>query len=71
MSAAVFDRQRATVFDRRLHEAFCKRLVEDARKGLGGLDILVNVAGHQIACEDIAELTTEQFDETFRTNVYA
>jgi NAD(P)-dependent dehydrogenase (short-subunit alcohol dehydrogenase family) len=52
-------------------EAFCKRLVDDARKSLGGIDILVNVAGHQIACEDIAELTTEQFDVTFRTNVYA
>ncbi len=52
-------------------EAFCKKLVEDARKGLGGLDILVNVAGHQIACDDITDLTTEQFDETFKTNVYA
>ena len=52
-------------------EAFCKKLVEDARKALGGLDILVNVAGHQIACESIADLTTEQFDETFKTNVYA
>jgi NAD(P)-dependent dehydrogenase (short-subunit alcohol dehydrogenase family) len=52
-------------------EAFCKKLVEDARKGLGGLDILVNVAGHQIACADIADLTTEQFDETFKTNIYA
>ena len=52
-------------------EAFCKKLVDDARKGLDGLDILVNVAGHQIACESIADLTTEQFDETYKTNVYA
>jgi NAD(P)-dependent dehydrogenase (short-subunit alcohol dehydrogenase family) len=52
-------------------EPFCKKLVEDARKGLGGLDILVNVAGHQIARDDIADLTAEQFDETFKTNVYA
>jgi NAD(P)-dependent dehydrogenase (short-subunit alcohol dehydrogenase family) len=52
-------------------EAVCTKLVEDARRKLGGLDILVNVAGKQTAVEDIAELTTEQFDATFRTNVYA
>ena len=38
---------------------------------MGGLDILLNVAGHQQAVETIDELTTEQFDETFKTNVYA
>ena len=52
-------------------EAFCKRLVEEGREALGGLDILVNVAGKQTAQKDIADITTEQFDETFRTNVYA
>ena len=52
-------------------EAFCKKLVEDARSALGGLDIVVNVAGHQQAQADIADVTTEQFDETFKTNVYA
>jgi NAD(P)-dependent dehydrogenase (short-subunit alcohol dehydrogenase family) len=52
-------------------EAFCNRLVESARQELGGIDILVNVAGFQKAREDLAEITTEQFDETFKTNVYA
>jgi NAD(P)-dependent dehydrogenase (short-subunit alcohol dehydrogenase family) len=52
-------------------ESFCTRLVEEARRGLGGLDIVVNVAGHQIAQKSIADVTTEQFDETFKTNVYA
>ncbi len=52
-------------------EASCIKLVADARKALGGLDILVNVAGYQQAKESIAEITTEQFDETFKTNVYA
>ncbi len=52
-------------------EAFCAKLVEQARAALGGLDILVNVAGHQEARESIADITTEQFDETFKTNVYA
>ncbi len=52
-------------------EAFCRSLVHDAHERLGGLDILVNVAGKQTAVEDIADLSTEQFDATFRTNVYA
>lgn len=52
-------------------EAFCTQLIQDAHQQLGGLDILVNVAGKQTAVEDIADLTTEQFDLTFRTNVYA
>ncbi len=52
-------------------EAFCVQLVEKSREALGGIDILVNVAGKQMAVEAIAELTTEQFEATFRTNVYA
>ncbi len=52
-------------------EGFCRRLVGDAVRGLGGLDILVNNAAKQIAQPSIADLTTEQFDSTFKTNVYA
>jgi NAD(P)-dependent dehydrogenase (short-subunit alcohol dehydrogenase family) len=52
-------------------EQFCRELVETARCALKGLDILVNVAGHQQARQSIAEITTKQFDETFKTNVYA
>jgi NAD(P)-dependent dehydrogenase (short-subunit alcohol dehydrogenase family) len=52
-------------------ESFCKKLVEGSRQALDGLDILVNVAGHQQARESIADITTAQFDETFKTNVYA
>ena len=52
-------------------EAFCSALVEHGREALGGLDILVNVAGKQVAVKEIADLSTEQFDATFRTNVYA
>lgn len=54
-----------------VHEDFCVGLVEEARTNLGGLDIVVNVAGHQIAQKDIANITTDQFDNTFKTNVYA
>jgi NAD(P)-dependent dehydrogenase (short-subunit alcohol dehydrogenase family) len=52
-------------------EAFCSSLVEKSRKAMGGLDLLIVNAGHQQAVESIADLTTEQFDETFKTNVYA
>lgn len=52
-------------------EAFCAKLVKDAHAALGGLDLLVNVAGRQKSQADIADITTEQFDETFKTNVYA
>ena len=52
-------------------ENFCNKLVADAVQGLGGLDIVVNVAGRQQAHQSIAELTTEQFDWTMKTNIYA
>ncbi len=52
-------------------EAFCRRLVEDAVHQLGGLDILVSNAARQHSHASIAELTTEDFDWTFKTNVYA
>jgi len=52
-------------------EAFCKRLVDEAVKGLGGLDILVSNAGRQQQRESILDLTTEDFDATIKTNIYA
>ncbi len=52
-------------------ESFCQQLVADAVKQLGGLDILVNNAGKQTSQPSIADVTTEQFDATFKTNVYA
>jgi NAD(P)-dependent dehydrogenase (short-subunit alcohol dehydrogenase family) len=52
-------------------ERFCVKLVADAVRELGGLDILVNNAATQVAQHSIEELTTEQFDSTFKTNVYA
>jgi hypothetical protein len=52
-------------------EAFCQKLVADAVRSLGGLDLLVNNAAHQVSQATLADLTTEQFDATFKTNVYA
>ena len=52
-------------------EAFCKRLVGDMVQALGGIDILVLNAGRQQSRESILDLTTEDFDATMKTNIYA
>lgn len=52
-------------------EEFCQKLVKEAATKLGGLDILVNNAGRQQFNESIRTLSTEDFDATFKTNVYA
>jgi NAD(P)-dependent dehydrogenase (short-subunit alcohol dehydrogenase family) len=52
-------------------EAFCRRLVEDAVRGLGGLDILVNNAARQQTRSSILDVTNEDFDATMKTNIYA
>ena len=52
-------------------EDFCKSLVEQAAEKLGGIDILVNNAGHQQAVESLLDLTSEGFDTTIKTNIYA
>jgi NAD(P)-dependent dehydrogenase (short-subunit alcohol dehydrogenase family) len=52
-------------------EAFCEKLVADAVKALGGLDILVSNAGRQQAHQSILDISTEQFDWTMKTNIYA
>jgi len=53
------------------NEAFCNKLVQAAAARLGGLDLMALVAGRQVATDSILELSTEQFDQTFKTNVYA
>jgi len=52
-------------------EEFCKSLVEQAAAKLGGIDILVNNAGRQHAVDSILDITTEGFDATIKTNIYA
>lgn len=52
-------------------EGFCRKLVDDAARDLGGLDILVNNAARQHAHKSILDITTEDLDWTFRTNLYA
>ncbi|MBO9662761.1 SDR family oxidoreductase [Dokdonella sp.] len=52
-------------------EAFCTKLVEEAATRLGGLDILVNNAGRQKSAASILDISTDDFDWTYKTNVYA
>ncbi|RBP09872.1 NAD(P)-dependent dehydrogenase (short-subunit alcohol dehydrogenase family) [Roseiarcus fermentans] len=52
-------------------EAFCKRLVDEAVRGLGGLDILVMNAGRQQARKSVLDISSEDFDATMKTNIYA
>ena len=50
-------------------ETFARQLVHEAAKELGGLDTLVLNAGMQQAVKDIKELTTQQIQDTFTTNI--
>ena len=50
---------------------YCREMVAMAVEELGGLDILVNNGGKQQYVESLTDLSDEQFDETFKTNVYA
>lgn len=53
------------------NEAFCNRLVADTMHRLGGIDVLVHVAARQHAVGNIVDLSTELFDWTLKTNLYA
>src|SRR4051794_5746790 len=52
-------------------EGFCKKLVADAVRELGGLDILVCNAARQQTRESILDISDEDFDATIKTNIYA
>ncbi|RYY63599.1 MAG: SDR family oxidoreductase [Chitinophagaceae bacterium] len=52
-------------------EDFCKKLVADAVSALGGLDILVSNAARQQTKASILDISTEDFDATMKTNIYA
>jgi NAD(P)-dependent dehydrogenase (short-subunit alcohol dehydrogenase family) len=51
--------------------AFCEQIVERTVAELGKLDVLVNNAAFQKNQETIDDVSDEQFDRTFRTNIYA
>ena len=45
-------------------------MVEKAYQQLGGLDNVTLVAGHQLYQDELSEFKTQDFTETFETNVY-
>jgi NAD(P)-dependent dehydrogenase (short-subunit alcohol dehydrogenase family) len=51
--------------------AFCQQLVERTVRELGKLDVLVSNAAHQNRKRRLDEVSDEEFDRTFKTNVYA
>jgi NAD(P)-dependent dehydrogenase (short-subunit alcohol dehydrogenase family) len=53
------------------HEKWCRELVTKSVTALGGLDILVVNAARQQFRKDIANLNSEDFDKTLKTNLYA
>lgn len=52
-------------------ESHCKTLVDRAFDKFGRLDILINNAAYQMAQESIEDITAEQFERVYRTNVFA
>ena len=65
-------RRAVTVSGDMREESVCQRIVERAVEEFGHIDVLVSNAAYQMSRPDgIAEITTEQFDGVFKTNVYA
>jgi NAD(P)-dependent dehydrogenase (short-subunit alcohol dehydrogenase family) len=52
-------------------EHFCRQAVEQTVNELGRLDILINNAAEQHPQESIEEITSEQLEKTFRTNIFS
>jgi NAD(P)-dependent dehydrogenase (short-subunit alcohol dehydrogenase family) len=53
------------------HAKHCRAIVDQAVKRLGGIDILVNNAAHQATFKDIADISDEEWELTFRVNIHA
>jgi NAD(P)-dependent dehydrogenase (short-subunit alcohol dehydrogenase family) len=49
----------------------CRTIIKRAVDDLGGIDILVNNAAHQATFQDIADISDEEWEKTFRVNIHA
>jgi hypothetical protein len=49
----------------------CREVIKKAVDGLGGIDILVNNAAHQATFKDIGDISDEEWEMTFRTNIHS
>ena len=64
--------RRAVLVPGDLQEAtHCREVIKRAVDGLGGIDILVNNAAHQATFKDIGDISDEEWEVTFRTNIHA
>jgi NAD(P)-dependent dehydrogenase (short-subunit alcohol dehydrogenase family) len=50
--------------------AFCEAVVEETLDSLGGIDVLVNNAAQQVVKTALTEISDEQWEETFATNMH-
>jgi NAD(P)-dependent dehydrogenase (short-subunit alcohol dehydrogenase family) len=50
--------------------SFCKQVVSQVVDRLGRLDVLINNAAEQHPKKDVGEITQEQLERTFRTNIF-
>lgn len=51
-------------------KSFCRELVDKTMNGFGRLDVLVNNAAFQRTYEKLEDIPEDEFDATFRTNIY-
>ena len=49
----------------------CREVIKKAVDDLGGIDILVNNAAHQATFKDIGDISDEEWEKTFRTNIHS
>ena len=52
-------------------EVHCQRIIDHALQEFSKIDVLVNNAAYQMVRNGIQEISSEQFDHTFKTNIYA
>jgi NAD(P)-dependent dehydrogenase (short-subunit alcohol dehydrogenase family) len=64
--------RRCTVLDGDIGiEAFCQKSVNEVLREFGQLDILINNAAEQFPQESVEDISTEQLERTFRTNIFS
>ncbi|MEQ8469714.1 MAG: SDR family oxidoreductase [Marinoscillum sp.] len=52
-------------------EAQCRKIIENTMEKFGQIDVLVNNAAYQMAHESIQDISSEQWEYTFKTNIHA
>ncbi len=52
-------------------EAHCKKIIDKAVEEFGQIDILVNNAAFQMSRDSLQDIPSEEWDYTFKTNIYA